>query len=216
MLLLFVVALGGTAWLNRRVFLQPIDAQVSGTRAVAAGNFNASIPVRSNDELGDLAASFNRMIDEVRARNEALQREIAERERTTIALAEREQGFRNIFDSTNDALFITDMEDHRIVDANPAALEMYGYTLEELRALEPFALVHPRSRAYSGEYLDAIAAGKPYRSRAIELRKDGSSFIGEVLGTTITFQSRPHILAVVRDVSEEAEQQRRLEQRVEE
>jgi len=216
MLFLFVVALGGTAWLNRRVFLQPIDALVSGTRAVAAGNFNASIPVRSNDELGDLAASFNRMIDEIRTRNEALQREIAERERTTIALAEREEGVRNIFESTSDALFITDLDDQLIVDANPAALEMYGYTLEELRALEPFALVHPRSRAHIGEYVETISAGKTYRSRAFELRKDGSGFIGEVLGTTITFQGKPHTLAVVRDISEEAEQQRLLEQRVDE
>ncbi|NJD65499.1 MAG: GAF domain-containing protein [Chloroflexi bacterium] len=215
MLFLFVVALGGTAWLNRRVFLQPIDALVSGTRAVAAGNFNAAIPVRSTDELGDLAASFNRMIEEVRTRNEALQREIAERERTTLALAEREEGFRNIFESTSDALFITDLED-RIVDANPAALEMHGYTLEELRALEPFSLIHPRSRPHTGEYLETIAAGKTYRGRAIELRKDGSSFIADVLGTTITFQGKPHILAVVRDISEEAEQQRLLEQRVEE
>ena len=215
MLFLFVVALGGTAWLNRRVFLQPIDALVSGTRAVAAGNFNASIAVRSNDELGDLAASFNRMIEEVRARNEALQREIAERERTTLALAEREEGFRNIFESTSDALFITDLDD-RIVDANPAALEMHGYTLEELRGLEPFSLIHPRSRPHTGEYLQTIAAGKTYRGRAIEMRKDGSSFIADVLGTTITFQGKPHILAVVRDISEEAEQQRLLEQRVEE
>ncbi|MBE0609028.1 MAG: GAF domain-containing protein [Dehalococcoidia bacterium] len=216
MLFLFVVALGGTAWLNRRVFLQPIDALVSGTRAVAAGNFNASIPVRSNDELGDLAASFNRMIDEVRTRNEALQREIAERERTTIALAEREEGFRNIFESTSDALFITRLDDQHIVDANPAALEMYGYSLDELRELEPFALVHPRSRPYVDDYVATTQAGQTYRSRALELRKDGSSFIAEVLGTTITFHSQPHILTVVRDVSEEAEQQRLLEQRVEE
>lgn len=216
MLFLFVVALGGTAWLNRRVFLQPIDSLVHGTRAVAAGNFNATIPVRSNDELGDLAASFNRMIDEIRARNEALQREILERERTTLALAEREEGFRNIFESTNDALFITNLDDQLIIDANPAALEMYGYTLEELRALEPFALVHPRSRAHIGEYVEAISAGKTYRGRALELRKDGSTFIAEVLGTTITFQGKPHILAVVRDISEEVEQQRLLEHRVEE
>lgn len=215
MLFLFVVALGGTAWLNRRVFLQPIDSLVSGTRAVAAGNFNAAIPVRSNDELGDLAASFNRMIDEIRARNEALQREILERERTTLALAEREEGFRSIFESTSDALFITDMED-RIVDANPAALETHGYTLEELRALEPFALVHPHSRGQTREYLETVTAGKTYRGRSTQLRKDGTSFIADVLGTSITYQGRPHILVVIRDVSEEAEQQRLLEQRVEE
>ncbi len=215
MLFLFVVALGGTAWLNRRVFLQPIDSLVSGTRAVAAGNFNATIPVRSNDELGDLAASFNRMIDEIRARNEALQREILERERTTLALAEREEGFRNIFESTSDALFITDLED-RIVDANPAALQMHGYTLEELRILEPFALVDPRYRNLTGEYLEAVSSGKTFRGRSIQLRKDGTSFVADVLGTAITYQGRPHILAVIRDVSEEAEQQRLLEQRVEE
>ena len=212
---LLAIALVASAWLNRRVFIHPISALVSGTRAVAAGDFNASIPVRSNDELGDLARSFNRMIEEIRARNEALKHEIAERERTTAALAEREEGFRNIFESTSDALFITTLDD-RIVDANPAALQMYRYTLDELRALEPFALVHERSRPNIPDYLGALSAGKPYRARAIQRRRDGTSFIAEVLGTHVTFQGSQHIMAVVRDVTEEAQQQRLLEQRVEE
>ena len=215
MVLLFVGALGGTAYLNRKVLLRPIESLVTGTRAVAGGNFNASIPVRGNDELGDLAASFNRMTAEVRTRNEALQREIAERERTTLALAEREQGFRNIFESTRDSIFITDMDD-RIVDANPAAMEMHGYTLEELRNLTPFALVHPKSRALTRNFLEALGEGKTFRSRVLEVRKDGSTFTADVIATPIMYQGSRHVLSVVRDISEEVEQQLLLERRVDE
>jgi len=215
MAFLFVLALGSTAWLNRRLLLAPIESLVSGTRAVASGNFNASIPVRSNDELGDLAASFNRMIQEVRTRNDALIREISEREQTARMLAEREESTRQIFQSVSDAIFITDMED-RIVDANVAAQEMYGYGLEELQALEPFTLVHPASRVGSQEYLDTVSEGRPFRARTVALRKDGSTFMADVFGTRAMYFGQPHILSVIRDVTEDVEQQQLLEKRVEE
>lgn len=215
MVLLFLVALGSTAWLNRRILLTPIESLVSGTRAVAAGNFNASIPVTSNDELGDLAASFNRMILEVRTRNDALVREITEREQTSRMLAEREESTRQIFQSVSDAIFITDMED-RVVDANVAAQEMYGYTVEELRELEPFGRLHPFSRAQCAECLATVAADQQYRSRAVGLRKDGTTFMASVFATKAMYFGRPHILSVIRDVTEEVEHQQLLEQRVEE
>ncbi len=215
MVLLFVGALGGTAYLNRRVLLRPIESLVTGTRAVAGGNFNASIPVRSTDELGDLAVSFNRMTAEVRTRNEALQREIAERERTTLALAEREEGFRNIFESTHDSLFITDMGD-RIVDANPAAVEMHGYSIEELRQLSPFDLIHASSRPTADVFLAELSEGRPFRSRLLEVRKDGSTFTADVVATTIMYQGSVHVLSVTRDITEEVEQQQLLERRVDE
>lgn len=215
MVLLFVMALGGTAWLNRRVLLRPIGSLVSGTRAVAAGNFDAAIPVESNDEFGELALSFNRMIEEIRTRNEALHREIVEREETARMLAEREEGARQIFQSVSDALFITDMED-RVVDANLAALRMYGYTLEELRALPPFGLIHPSSRSRSTEFLEEVAAGKQFRSRAISVRKDGSTFLSDVFATPAMYFGKQHILSVIRDITEEVEQQQLLEKRVEE
>jgi len=218
MVFLFVLALAATAWFNRKVLMQPIDALVTGTRAVAAGNFDAVIPVHSNDELGDLAESFNRMTAEVRTRSEALQREILERERTAVALAEREESARQVYNSVSDAIFITDME-NRIIDANPAAIELHGYSLEELRALEPFALVHERSRgggAATQEYLDRIAAGELFRTRAIQQRKDGSTFMAEVLGREVAYLGGRRILSVIRDISEEVERQQLLEQRVDE
>ncbi|MEO8538830.1 MAG: GAF domain-containing protein [bacterium] len=215
MILLFLMALVSTAWLNRRLLLSPIESLVSGTRAVAAGNFNASIPVQSRDELGDLAGSFNSMIDEIRIRNDALIREIAEREQTARTLAEREESTRQIFQSVSDAIFITDTHD-KIVDANVAAEALYGYTLEEMRELEPFGLIHPSSRGRSTEYLETVAAGKQFRGRALSVRKDGSTFMSDVFGTGAMYFGEPHILSVIRDITEQVEQQQLLERRVDE
>ncbi|MGE0599283.1 MAG: GAF domain-containing protein [Dehalococcoidia bacterium] len=215
MVLLFLLALGSTAWLNRRILLVPIETLVSGTRAVAAGNFNASIPVRSKDELGDLAASFNRMIQEVRTRNDALVREITEREQTARALAEREESARQIFQSVSDAIFITDNQD-RIVDANLRAQEMYGYSLEELQHLEPTALVNEPSAKPRAEFLAMVAGGEQARARAVSVRKDGTTFLSSVFSTRAIYFGEQHVLTVVRDITEEVAHQQRLEQRVEE
>src|SRR5690606_10610961 len=75
----FVCGLLAIKPVGRRVFLQPIEELVAGTRAVAAGDLTVSIPARGSDELGDLARSFNQMTSEMRMRRRALEAEIAER-----------------------------------------------------------------------------------------------------------------------------------------
>jgi two-component system NtrC family sensor kinase len=47
--------------LVRRNVLRPVHDLVEGTRGVARGEFGRRIPVRSADEIGELAASFNQM-----------------------------------------------------------------------------------------------------------------------------------------------------------
>ena len=58
---LFVLALAFAWYISRRYIAHPIGALVSGTRAVAAGDLSVVIPVRREDEIGDLATSFNEM-----------------------------------------------------------------------------------------------------------------------------------------------------------
>lgn len=215
MMLLFLLALASTAWLNRRLLLGPIEALVSGTRAVAAGNFNATIPVRSRDEFGDLAASFNTMIDEIRTRNDALVREIGEREQTARTLAEREESTRQIFQSVSDAIFISDMDD-RIVDANIAAERLFGVNVAEMRNLAPYALMTSPPTGRREDFLSAISNGRQFRTRSEGRRRDGTTFVADVFATSAVYFGEPHVLSVVRDVTEEVEQQQLLERRVDE
>jgi nitrogen fixation/metabolism regulation signal transduction histidine kinase len=62
-----LVAAGGillavlvSLWTTARI-TRPVEALATGARAVAAGDWNAQVDVRSGDEIGALAAAFNRM-----------------------------------------------------------------------------------------------------------------------------------------------------------
>ena len=48
-------------WLNRRLVLGPVRRLAAATMRVAEGNLTTTIPVNTNDELGDLARAFNDM-----------------------------------------------------------------------------------------------------------------------------------------------------------
>ena len=44
----------------------PIRRLIAGTRAVGAGDLEVEVPVTSSDELGELAGSFNQMVEDLR------------------------------------------------------------------------------------------------------------------------------------------------------
>lgn len=66
-LLAALAGIAGSAAFARRVTL-PVAKLVEGTQQVAAGNFDFRLDVRSRDEIGDLAQSFNTMIRGLRER----------------------------------------------------------------------------------------------------------------------------------------------------
>ena len=142
--------------------------------------------------------------------------DLTERKRAEEQLRERERQYRAIFDATGDGLVINDLEAGIVVEANPAACRMHGYAHEEFVGLHPTTFIHPDYHHLFAAYLDAIKAGGEFQGRAIDLRKDGTPFHVEVRGTGFTYSGRPHLLGVLRDVTEQEQARQLLEQRVEE
>lgn len=202
LILLFVGGTGVAGYLNRRWFIEPIEALAAGTQAVAAGDLTTTIPVRSRDELGQLADSFNQMT--------------AELARSRQELEERQAQFRGIFENTGDGVIINDPETGRVVEANPAACAMHGYTREEFIGLDPSAFVHPDYMDVFGDYLRSFRTGEDFRATAMDIRKDGTSFHVEVAGSRIEFGGKTHLVAIVRDVTERVRAYELLEERVSE
>jgi PAS domain S-box-containing protein len=130
-------------------------------------------------------------------------------------LREKEEQYRSIFETTSDAIIINTL-DGVVAEANPAACALHGYTYEELIGLRGTAFIHPDSHAVFEEYLERTKAGHCWKGRAVDVRKDGSLIHIEVSGSPLTFRGQPHLLAVVRDITERVEAYRLLEQRVEE
>jgi PAS domain S-box-containing protein len=197
----FVVALASSAYLTRRSLVAPIEALVDGSRSVAAGDLSQEIPVRSHDELGVLAMSFNHMVAEIRQRN--------------ATLAESEKRYRDIFESTSDGMIVTSPGGH-VLEANPAACTMHGYPYEEFVELDATDIIHPDYHRIREEFAERVGTGGIYTTRSVAVRKDGSTFPAQVWGRSFTYNGRPAILGIVRDITEQVQAEEVLEHRVEE
>lgn len=121
------------------------------------------------------------------------------------ALLEREHTYREMFNATNEAIFIEDAVSGRILEANEAALRMYGYSqqseirarsIDDLCANEPdFPNEVARKRIRQ-----AMADGPQiYEWRA--RKKNGDHFWVELSLRSSLIGGQGRILAVVRDIS---------------
>jgi PAS domain S-box-containing protein len=106
-----------------------------------------------------------------------------------------------LFEQTRDILLFVRLSDSRIVEANRAAVEAYGYTREELlqRCIED--LRAPETRGQIGHQMaEANSGGILFETR--HRRKDGSTFPVEVSSRGADFDGQRANLSVVRDITE--------------
>jgi PAS domain S-box-containing protein len=141
--------------------------------------------------------------------------DITDRKLAEQQLREREEQYRSIFEAASDAMFIADMDGH-IVEANPAACQMYGYSHQEFIGLPTIATFHPDYYHLVAESLQIIQSGGQVPNQLVALRKDGTTFLVEARGTAFTYMGKPHILGIARDITERVQAQQILERRVEE
>lgn len=66
LLILALLATGTLGYWLARLITRPLDELSEGARAIAEGRFDYEIPVRSSDEVGELALAFNNMTHQLR------------------------------------------------------------------------------------------------------------------------------------------------------
>jgi PAS domain S-box-containing protein len=157
--------------------------------------------------------------DEIRLKSVALggtkfvlsfAREITDRKRALEELQVREEQYRMIFESSSDALFLWD-SDLRMVDVNPAALEMYRYTREQVIGRSYPRGAPPEYVQGRLELLGAAVGGQRRHIETQALRSDGTWFEADVRAIPFLHRGRPHALAVIRDISERRARERELQ-----
>jgi PAS domain S-box-containing protein len=120
------------AALLARSLTRPLTAMTKAIEGFAQGR-TIAIPTGAGGEIGVLARAFAQMVEEVRDKTSALERETEERRRSEIALAqhaERGRLYSAAVEYSNDAV-VTKTLDGTITAWNPAAERMFGYTAEE-------------------------------------------------------------------------------------
>src|SRR6185295_4533831 len=101
-------------WLAQRI-VGPIRRLTESTVKIAGGDLNASVIVDSNDEVGILAAEYNRMAESLRQLRSSDMGKLLVAQQTTEAA----------IDSLYDPVIVTD-GDGRVTKLNPAAEEIFG------------------------------------------------------------------------------------------
>lgn len=144
-------------------------------------------------------------------------RDITERKLAEEALHRSERNYREIFNATNEAIFLDDAETGCLLDVNDAMLRMYGYdskaevlagNVGDLSANEP-----PYTQEEALRRIRRAIEEGPQVFEWLARRKNGERFWVEVSlrGSEIGGQGR--VLAVVRDITERKRVAHELERR---
>jgi PAS domain S-box-containing protein len=112
-------------------------------------------------------------------------------------------------------LIVNDLETGLVVEANPAACLMHGYSREEFIGLQLTAFIHPESQHLFSEYIRAFQTNNVFDARTLQICQNGSTFYAEWRGTAFTYHARPCMLSIVRDVSNRIQAEQVLSQRIE-
>lgn len=124
------------------------------------------------------------------------------------SLRSSELRFRRVFEQAADGVLIMSADGH-FVDANPAALKMFGYTLEELRQRTPEQLTAPQDHVEIPPPQGEWNMGRQEVRKLRQVRRDGSSFNAEVLLRRLDEQ---HFLVFLQDVSQRRRDEVRIRQ----
>ena len=128
-------------------------------------------------------------------------RDITERKLAEAARQESEEKYHTMFEASTDAIFLETI-DGRVLDANTAACQMFGYTRDEFLQMTVADLTTSEIAAtLPGVITQEMATGGIF-IRTVNKRKDGQVFPAEVSTQVARVAGQPHVIAYVRDVSE--------------
>ncbi|MBF0226892.1 MAG: response regulator [Desulfobacterales bacterium] len=164
-------------WVLSSRFSTPLIQLTHFARRLSDGNFSELIDynkediikIKSKDEIGELADTFNSMAIQLK--------------NTFVKLIEKEEENRTLVENINVVIFrSTGDEKGRLLKINTAMTKMFGYSSEELMMIEVINIYHyPESR---NKLLEKIKKNKEVKGMKFSFKKkDGTKFWGAITAT---------------------------------
>lgn len=192
---LFVMVLVSVLIFSDKYILRIVKNLIKATKEMSTGNLSVRSNVSySSGELGQLAMTFDRMVESLEEQNKA-------RERYEKALLESEERYRLLFENSLDAILLTEPGGN-IYSANPAACRMFQKTEEEICRLGRAGLVDISDPRLPILLEERRRTGKTMGEMTM-LRKDGTIFPAEL--TSSLFKDSYGQLRssmIIRDITE--------------
>jgi len=197
-----------------RGLVVPLNELVAGVTKIEHGEYNAKVPVRSRDELGQLAIAFNDMAGQVQASHVAQEQRIAERTEELVERRRAEEAVRRSESSLREAQRIAHLGNWRWevvenkLDWSDEIFAIFGLAPRQFGATFDSFLtyVHSEDRDKVREAArSAVAAGAQLNLDYRILRPDGEvRFVhqrGEVMRDADGVVR--HMVGTIQDISEQ-------------
>ncbi|MEJ2610775.1 MAG: PAS domain S-box protein [Candidatus Thiodiazotropha sp.] len=155
---------------------------------------------------------LTRMEEEGQQYLQATVRDITERKRVELALAESENQIKAIFNAVQDGILVADAQTKRFRMANAAICGMLGYSLDELLNLGVEG-IHPAADLPEAiRQFEALLNGETGLVLLPVQRADGVIFPAEITSSVVTLGDRRYLIGVFRDIADRKRAERAEEQ----
>ena len=119
-----------------------------------------------------------------------------------LELTPREEQLRSIFEHSNDAIFLIDLEADKILDANPKACSFLGYSKKELLAGRA-SMLHPHEIKKAQKFAKRVVkTGGGWTDELNCVAKNGDLVSAEISASLVQYRDRNCVVSIIRDVSD--------------
>ena len=190
----FEKKIDGMAFTDQEVLRQRKD----GSRFYVSAT---SGPLRN--EAGEVVGLISVMID------------ITNRKKAEEALMQSEERYRSLVENTQDGYFICDAATYEFRFINQRMCDLLGYTQQEAMGLTFWDVVKPDDHpALKSALLRQMKGTETHLPPRVchSLRKQGSEFRAEISTSLVTYEERPGIQGLLRDITEKERLHAKLQQ----
>ena len=138
-----------------------------------------------------------------------IDRDVTERKRAEDELRQSEERYRRLFEMESDAIVLADNKTGKILEANAAAVALYGHSRQEWLQMRDIDI-----SAEPEKTRQVTVEGRSYVPVRWHRKKDGTVFPVEITGSYFEWHGRSVHVAAIRDITERKraeEERRRLE-----
>jgi PAS domain S-box-containing protein len=153
-------------------------------------------------ELNKNFGLLRKAVTDLESANQQLKKEIELKNAYEEDLLVSTRKYQGLFEGSRDGVLLLN-SNAQILEANQAAIEMSGYSLEELKSGSIFSLVGESYRAFAQKRFERNMQGEvqPELMELEIIRKDGTVLPVEINSNLILAEDELMILSTVRDIS---------------